>query len=325
MKLNRIAISAAMLAASAISYAQTVAPVLTVGTTGDPAQSPTSLVLTANGTAVQSSLQGVGLGTVQIGLFTSSPGQGNLVAGTGAMALPGVNFGAALGNGSIVDRSNTVSFGVASGLGYLPNSRILANVASGQLSTDAANMGQLWAARDLAISSANMYTDNALTPVNYRLTNAEAQTANNTSRLDQHDAVLADHDQRITTAQTTADTAMSVATSADAKATTALARSDEALATANQARQEVAALSGRIDEVRKDSFRGTASAMAMAGALPTLNPGEKAWYLRSGVYGGQAAIAGGIAVSNWSGHVFDVKVSNDGKHTGFSAGVSGKF
>ena len=87
----------------------------------------------------------------------------------------------------------------------------------------------------------------------------------------------------------------------------------------------MASLQSQVSDVRKASFAGTASAMAMAGATPALSPGERAWYLRSAGYGGQGAIAAGVAVSSWSGHVFDVKVSRDGQRTGISAGVSGKF
>jgi chromosome segregation ATPase len=158
-----------------------------------------------------------------------------------------------------------------------------------------------------------------------RIDNVEAVTANHTTRLAQHDTVLVNHEERITTAQTTADTALNAAAVADGKAS-------QAQSTANLARQEVAAVSNRVDaletrigEVRRDSFRGTASAMAMSGSLPALVAGERAWFLRSGVYGGSPAVAAGLAAATQNGVVLDGKVSYDGKRAGLSVGVSGKF
>jgi hypothetical protein len=317
-KLNIVAVAALLAAMAGTAGAQT-----TVGT-GATAQSGVAIGAGATqGDVTYDSSYGSLAGKtftkgIAIGQGTSAAGN-DIVIGSG-LSAPFDGTGV----------SKFVIGGMQSD-GQLVMRRIV-GVSSGLFANDGANMQNVWDARALAISTSNAYTDMSLMPVNFRLGNVETVTANNTTRLDQHDVILANHDQRITTAQTTADTALTVATGADTKATVALTQSSQALATANQARQEVAAVSsrvdaleGKVDEVRKDSFRGTASAMAMAGATPALNPGERAWYLRSGIYGGATAISGGIAMSASSGVTGDVKASYDGKRVGLSFGISNKF
>ncbi|MFG6488292.1 hypothetical protein ACG04R_16515 [Roseateles sp. BYS78W] len=319
MKLNRISIAAALAIAAGAAGAQTVAPILTVGPSGDPASTATSVTLTSSGTQVQSNVAGVGQGSLLLGLYTSSPGAGNLVAGTGAMSLPGVNYGAAIGNGSIVDRSNTVSFGIGNGLGYLPNYRILANVGAGQLATDAVNLGQAQQLSAQAVTTANAYTDSSLSGVN---------------------ATLANHDARITSAQATADTATATAQGADNKATTALSQSGQALAIAQQTQQEVVQLTGRVNTIdsrlntledrmngydrRIDS--GVAMASAMNAAIaPSLAPGESAVVGGLGGFKGQGALALGIVHTNFAGQTFTAKFSTSSAGTAVAVGGAVKF
>lgn len=292
---------------------------------------------------------------------------GDVAAGTLSPTQPAYTGGIAIGNGAhasgkniaIGDGISAPQDGVAGmytlaigGLnmnnGQIELRRVV-GMADGLFGNDGANLGLVWAARDLAISTSNSYTDmtisNALMPVNFtmsqhsvRLGSVEALSANGATRLDQHDVVLADHDQRITTAQDTADTALTTATVADGKATVAINQSGQALAIAQQTQQEVAQLTSRVDAVegRMDRLEakvngmerringGVALAMAANSAVAVnLAPGETAIVGGLGGFRGQAALSLGVQHVNYAGQSFRAVVSTSS--VGTAVGVGGAF
>lgn len=87
---------------------------------------------------------------VVIGSFSTATDKGSIVLGSESSASNGA---VAIGDKSIGDRANTVSFGSEG------NERQLVNVAAGIAETDAVNVSQLNQKAAAAISSANSYTD----------------------------------------------------------------------------------------------------------------------------------------------------------------------
>jgi hypothetical protein len=319
-KLNLIAAAALFVIAGTASAQST-----TVGT-GATAQTGVAI----GNNATQANVTGDIFGTGTPVNYT-----GGIAIGNGAFAA-GKNI--ALGDGlqAIQDGvPNSYSL-VIGGLNYnngLVEYRRVVGMANGLFTNDGANLGQVWQARDQAISTSNAYTDMSLVPVNFRLGNAE-------TRLDQHDVTLANHDARITTAQTTADTALTVATTADTKATTAINVSGQALAIAQQTQQEVNVLTSRVDAMDgritnlenkvagmdKRINGGVAISSAMSAAVaPNLAPGEMALVAGVGGFRGQGALSIGIVRSNFAGQTFSAKVSTSSVGTAFAAGGSWKF
>ncbi|WP_423600935.1 hypothetical protein [Roseateles sp. MS654] len=293
--------------------------------------------------------------------------QGDVAAGTLSPTQPAYTGGIAIGQGANANGKNialgqgisapqdgiagfyTLAIGGFNSVTGTTDFRRIVGVASGMFSSDGANMQNVWDARDQAISTSNSYTDmsisNALMPVNFmlanhtaRLGNVEQLSANNAARLDQHDIILADHDQRITTAQNTADTALTTATVADGKATTALSQSGQALAIAQQTQQELAHLTTRVDGIENRISNletkvngmdrrvngGVALAMAANSAVAVnLAPGETAIVGGIGGFRGQAALSLGVQRVNYAGQSFRAVVSTSS--VGTAVGVGGAF
>jgi hypothetical protein len=297
------------------------------------------------GTSAQS---GVAIGTratsgdTAAGIF--SPTQpvytGAIAIGNGANAS-GKNI--AIGDGISAPQDGvagmyTFAIGGLNSNNGLIEMRRLVGMANGIFTNDGANMGQLWQARDLAISTSNSYTNtslsNALMPVDFRLGNVEALGANNATRLDRHDVILDDHDQRITSAQTTADTALTTASVADSKATVALSQSSQALSISQETQREVSVLNGRMDtlEAKVDGMKkdmNAIGAMSMAATSSVnsgnLGLGETGIGMAVGAFRSQAAIAGSIKHVNYAGQTFSATISSSRAGTGVGVGAFIKF
>ena len=182
--------------------------------------------------------------------------------------------------------------------------RRMVGVAAGYFQNDGANLGQVWEARDAAISTSNRYTDASLEPVTLRLGNAETVAGNaytlattNSARLDAHDVQLANHEMRITNLE-------GMVGGFDNRLT---------------------ALESMVNQTRKQAFQGVAAVAAMNVEVPALAPGEQAVVAGVGAYGGQAALAVGYVRSNYAGQVFSAKVGVSGGRAAVSAGGGWKF
>lgn len=110
-----------------------------------PAATGTQSVAGGNG-AVAS-----GANSTAVGDGSSATGSNSTALGNGAQAM-GANS-VAIGAGSVASTANSVSVGSAG------NTRKVTNVSAGTVATDAANVGQLQAAANQAITAANTYTD----------------------------------------------------------------------------------------------------------------------------------------------------------------------
>jgi autotransporter adhesin len=110
---------------------------------------------------------------------------------TSAEAVAEADNAVAIGAGSVADRDGTVSVGSAG------NERQVTNVATGTADTDAANVAQVRAGDQWAISTANHYTDTRLAPIELRLGGIDTRLNGIDTRLDGLDRRVSRLDHRI--------------------------------------------------------------------------------------------------------------------------------
>lgn len=143
------------------------------------------------------------------------------------------------------------------------------------------------------------------------------------TRVDAHAAKLSEHDDKLVAHDTQlADHESRIATLESAP----MGGFDEV------ARQGIADLDKKIGAVEKKAMQGVAAAMATNAALPSgsdLQPGERIMSIGVGAYGGQAALAMGVAQrlksAEFKGVVFRAAVAITGGRAAVSAGMGWRF
>lgn len=296
-KLNKFLVAALISVAGASAFAQT-----TLGT-GSYAQS------------------GIAIGKNAI--------SGDLAAGYFSPTQPAYTGGIAIGNGANATGKNiAIGDGISApqdgiegnytfaigGLNFNTGTidlRRVVGMADGLHQNDGANLGQVWAARDAAIASANSYTDATASTLNSRITTVQNRAnsaftlaADASDRLDGHDEILAQHGAQLQNHEQRITRLEGMVGGFDGR---------------------LAAVEQGLAQTRKQAFQGVAAVAAMNVEVPALAPGEQAVVAGVGSYGGQAALAVGIVKSNYAGQTFSAKVGVSGGRAAVSAGGAWKF
>jgi autotransporter adhesin len=284
--------------------------------------------------AVASSTNGVAIGN---GATVSAAG--SVALGAGAVATRGAETYTAQYSNAAVASVGTVSIGSAGTL------RTLSNVADAAQATDAVNLRQL----NGAVATANAYTDSQITSVatggqfvvgnpaglpKPTVTAGLSASGNNTLALGNGAQATADNSvalgsgsvaNRAGTVSVGAvgaerQIANVAAGTADTDAVNAGQLNTGLKNTLNAANaytdNQINALRGEVDTVRKDAASGAASAIAMASMPQAYLPGKSMMSAGVGSYGGQSAISIGISSISDNGR-WVVKLNG-------SAGTSGQ-
>ena len=260
---------------------------------------PTALASGTSAVAMGYGAQATGTNAIAIG--TGALATGSQAIGAGAKAGGG---GVALGDGADAggthaSKTTNVSQGTAIGFGSVVNQSGGVALGSGSVANTAAGVA--------GYISAGAGQEQA---------NAVKATTSTQAAVSVGDAANNQYRQITGVAAGKADS--------DAVNVSQLRAVDSQLAATGQ---RVGALEGRIGDVARIAYSGTAMAFAMSGTyMPTLYPGEKAMGVGVGAYQGYGALGFNFKSlskeGNWS---WGAGVATTGKEWGVNAGVGWKW